>query len=89
MLTEVDLVTVLVVTVKFALVSPCGTVTIEGTLATAVLLLDSEIKISVGAGPFNLTVPVEILPPTTVEGLRETDASRGTTVRVSDLVTPP
>jgi len=36
MVTEVDAATALVVTVKVALVAPAGTVTLEGTLATAV-----------------------------------------------------
>jgi len=40
MLTVVDAVTALVLTVNVALVAPAATVTLEGTLATTVLLLE-------------------------------------------------
>jgi len=52
MVTEVDAATALVVTVKVTLVAPAGTVTLEGTLANAVLLLESRTWASpAGAGP--------------------------------------
>ena len=41
MVTAVDAVTALVLTVNVALVAPAATVTLEGTLAAAVLLLES------------------------------------------------
>ncbi len=40
MLTVVDVATALVLTVNVALVAPAATVTLGGTLATAVLLLE-------------------------------------------------
>jgi|SRR5882762_1713215 len=77
MVTEVDAATVLVVTVKVALVAPAGTVTLEGTLATAVLLLESRTWASpAGAGPLRVTVPVEdCTPPTTLVGSSASDES--------------
>ncbi len=41
MVTAVDAVTALVLTVKVALAAPAATVTLDGTLAAAVLLLES------------------------------------------------
>jgi hypothetical protein len=87
---DLELVTFVVVTVKVALVLSLSTVTLDGTEATEVLLLDSDTTVFCAAVPLSVTVPVEVLPPTTVEGLRESDDSEGSlTVRVLDLVTPP
>jgi len=71
MVTAADAVTALVLTVKAALVAPAGTVTLEGTLAAAVLLLESvTCAPPAGAGPLNVTVPVEdCVPPITLVGL--------------------
>ena len=63
--------TLTVVTVKFALVAPEGTVTLEGTVATEVLPLVRETTVPPeGAAPLRVTVPCEVFPPTTVVGLR-------------------
>src|SRR5712671_1881834 len=78
--TVVDAATALVLTVKDALVAPAATVTLEGTLAAVVLLLESvTCAPPVGAGPLSVTVPVEEFPPVTLVGFseieeRETDA---------------
>ena len=62
--------TALVLTVKLALVAPAATVTLAGTLAAAVLLLESDTTAPpAGAGPLNVTVPVEDAPPVTLLGL--------------------
>ena len=67
------------VIIKVALVAPAGTVTGVVTVAATVLLLDNATAIPpVGAGPFRVTVPVELVePPVTVVGLRETDETAG------------
>jgi pilus assembly protein TadC len=67
--TAVELNTELVVTVKLAFVLPLGTVTVPGTLATVGELLKRETAAPpLGAGPFNTTVPWEVVPPSTLDG---------------------
>ena len=75
----VDAATGLVLTVKVAVVAPAGTATLEGTLAAPLLLASTTCAPPAGAGPLNVTVPVEEFPPVTVVGFsdsdeRETDA---------------
>ena len=76
----VDAATTPVLTVNDALVAPAATVTLEGTLAAVVLLLESATCAPpAGAGSRNVTVPVEEFPPVTLVGFRaseerETDA---------------
>ena len=77
MVTEVEVVTATVVTVKVALVALAATLTLAGTVA-ALLLLCSETEMPpVGAGPVRVTVPVEELPPTTDVGFMLTAESAG------------
>jgi hypothetical protein len=72
--TVVDTTTALVLTVNDAVVAPAATVTLEGTVATDVLLLESATCAPpVGAGPLSVTVPVEEFPPVTVVGFRESE----------------
>ena len=53
-----------------AVVLPLVMVTLAGTVAAEVLLLDSETTAPpAGAGALRVTVPVEVLPPTTLVGL--------------------
>jgi hypothetical protein len=79
MVTVVDPVTALVVTVNVALVAPAATVTLTGVLATAVLLLESAtVAPPAGAAPLNVTVPVEDCnPPTTLVGFSVNDERVG------------
>ena len=57
-----------------AVVAVAATVTLAGTCAAAVLLLDrAMIAPPVGAGPLKVTVPVEDVPPRTVAGFRDTE----------------
>jgi len=95
--TAVDEITALVLTVKLALVVPAATVTLAGVLAAPVLLLDSETTAPPdGAGPLNVTVPVELcVPPVTVVGFKLRaervigGGAAGLTVNVAVLVVPP
>ena len=97
MVTAVDAVTALVLTVKVALVAPAASVTLVGTLAAAVLVLESATCAPpAGAAPLNVTVPVEdCVPPITLVGLSVSDESvtagggAGATVIEAVLVTPP
>src|SRR5947199_5816052 len=97
MVTVVDAVTPLVLTVNVALVAPAATVTLEGTLAAPVLLLESATCAPpAGAGPLSVTVPVEdCIPPTTLVGFSESEervgagGAAGVTVSEADLVVPP
>ena len=67
-----------VVTAKVALVLPEGTVTLEGTVATAVLALERVTTTPAdGAGPESITVPVDGVSPFTVVGLRVRELTTG------------
>ena len=96
MVTVVDAVTALVVTVNVALVAPAAIVTLAGVLATPVLLLESAtVAPPEGAAPLKVTVPVEdCTPPTTLVGFIVSDervgdgGGAGVTLSEADLVTP-
>ena len=96
MVTVVDAVTALVFTGNVALVAPAGTATLEGTLAAPLLLESATCAPPAGAGPLNVTVPVEdCTPPITLVGFSVSEESVGAgggalvTVSVADLLTPP
>jgi hypothetical protein len=92
--TGVAAVTAVVLIEKFALRAPARTVTLAGTVATVVLLLDSvTMAPPVGAAVVNVTVPVDPVPPTTLVGLTVTDnsvgaAGTGLTVSTAERETP-
>ena len=95
MVTVVEAETALVLTVNVALVAPAATVTLAGTRATVVLLLESATCAPpAGAGPLNVTVPVDEFPPVTLVGFNASEASvgaggaAGVTVSEADLVAP-
>lgn len=71
-----------------AVVAPAATVTDTGTWATSVRLLVSVTTIPpAGAGPFNVIVPVDGVPPFTLLGLRVTDDATGAvTVSLAERV---
>jgi len=84
--------TVLVVTVKVADDDPVGTVTLTGTVAAAVLLLDKLTTAPpVGAAAVRVTVPVDGTVPATSVGfkLNEDNAAGAVTVSEVVLVIPP
>lgn len=74
---------------KVADVDPAATVTLAGTVAALVLLLESPTATPpVMAVPVKATVPVEVAPETTVEGLNVTDeGTAARTERTAVLVT--
>ncbi len=90
MVTEVDAVTVAVLTVNVALLAPAATVTLAGTVATAVLLLDKVTTAPpLGAPPLSVTVPCTELLPTTLVALSDSPLRLGVTVSEAVWVAPP
>jgi len=94
MVTGVDVVTALVLTVNVALLAPAATVTLAGTVAVDVLLL---VRVTAappaGAGPLSVTVPVEdCAPPVTVVefsvSVESVGEACGATVSEAVWVTP-
>jgi len=77
MVTGVEAVTALVFTGNVALVDPAATVTLDGTVAEALLLERFTMAPPLGAAPLRVTVPVEEEPPFTLPGLSVTDDSTG------------
>ena len=78
MVTGVDAVTALVLTVNVALLAPAVTVTLAGTVAAVVLSLDRETAAPpLGAGPLRLTVPVDGDPPVTLVAFSAIEESVG------------
>ena len=77
-------------TVNVTLVNPGATVTLDGTVAIEVLLLESATtEPPAGAGPLSVTVPVEELPPIVLDGFNVTEVrTGGSTVIVAVCVTP-
>ena len=76
MVSCVEAVTALVLTVKGALLPPAGTVTLGGTVAAGALLERYTVAPLV-AGPLSVTVPVDEVPPVMLDGLTPTDKSVG------------
>jgi hypothetical protein len=89
---ELFVTTGLVVTANVALVAPAATVTLAGTWAAVVLLLARFTTAPpLGAAALSVTVAVELLPPTTVGGLRVKDErgeETGVTVSCAVWVAP-
>lgn len=90
MLAEPEDATGMLVITKVAVVVPARTVTVAGTVARDVLLLERLTNApTVGALPVRVTVPVEGVPPITEVGFRLTELTCGAlTTRLEVLVTP-
>ena len=89
-MTDLLLVTEVVVIVNVALVLPAATVTLEGSLADDELSLNDTTAPPLGAGPLNVTVPLEVDPPLRLVGFKVIELSvAGVTFRVAVLVIPP
>lgn len=92
--TDTDAVTDEVAIVKPALVAPAATVTLAGTVATAVLLLESVTTMPPeGAAAVSVTVPLTELPPVTlvepsVSVLKDGAGALGETVNAAVAVVP-
>jgi hypothetical protein len=90
MVTAVELLTGEVVIVNVALVLPPGTVTLAGSLAADELSLSDTTAPPLGAGPVRVTLPWEVLPPTTLVGFSDSVLNAGRfTVSTAVFVTPP
>lgn len=84
--------TAFVVTGKVAVSDPDGTVTLDGTLAADVLLLESVTTVPLaGATPFKVTVPVEDAPPISEFGFMATEVIwlAGVTVPITAISARP
>ena len=94
MVTVFDEATALVLTMNVALVAPAAIVTLGGMLAAPLLLESATCAPPVGAGPLNVTVPVEEFPPATLVGFSESEervgggGGAGVTVSEAVLVAP-
>ena len=71
------LVTLVVVTVKPALMRPAGTVTCAGTLASALLLCSVTVVPPEGAAAVRFTVQDALDPPVTLAGVHTTEETPG------------
>ena len=78
MVTGVDAVTALVLTVNVALLAPAATVTLVGTLAAPLSLESITCAPPVGAGALSVAVPVDVAPPVTLEGFTASEVSAAT-----------
>ena len=62
---------------KVAVLLPAGTVTLEGTLAAALLLESATGAPAVGAGSLSVTVPMDDCAPVTLLGFNVTEVADG------------
>ena len=87
--TEVEVATTEVVTVNVAVVAPAATVTLAGVVEDVLLSDKVTTAPPVGAGLFNVTVPVEGVPPNTVVGfMTKVDMALGFRVNPAVCVEP-
>jgi hypothetical protein len=70
MFTGEEALTALVFTTNAAVVVPAETVTLGGTVANVVSLLDSDTVTSLAGATVKVTVPLDVLPPVNALGFR-------------------
>src|SRR5204862_491875 len=89
MVAEVDMRTIDAFTVKVTLLLPAGTVTLEGTLAAALLLESVTCAPPAGAGPQSSTGTVTLSGPAPAGGAQVTLSSSNAAATVPSSVTVP
>ena len=90
MLAGVELATVVVVILNVAVVAPAFTTTDVGTVAALKLLLSVTLIPPEGATPLRVTVPIEVPPPITEAGFRESAVGQGgLTVKATPVEVDP
>jgi hypothetical protein len=78
-----------VVTTKVAVLAPAATVTVAGTVA-ALLVVVNDTTSAAAVTPFKVIVPVDVFPPIKVLGLKVTELrAGGFTVKVADVLDTP
>jgi hypothetical protein len=87
MVTEVVVATELVVTVKVALLAPAAMLTLAGTEAAVVLLLERVTSAPEGgAAALSVTIPWDVLPPITLLGFSVNELAAGAVVTENGAV---
>ena len=87
MVSEVFELTGLVITVNVVVVALAATVTLAGTCAAPVLLLDRVTTAPpAGAGAVNVIVPVELLPPITDAGFTTMEPTVGEDAKLNPVM---
>lgn len=81
--------TLIVETVNVTEVAPAGTVTAAGTVASGEFEARVIVYPPIGAAPPRVTVPVELIPPTTLVGFNVSPVMFGTLISSETELTAP
>ena len=78
-----------VVTTKVAVLAPAGMVTLTGTVAAVLVVVNVTVS-AAAVAPLKVTVPIDWTPPITVRGFNPIELNAaGVTVNVADGFTTP